>query len=114
MLTIEQYLRGKIDFEIPESTMLSVLLDRGVEEETLATEASEMQRDLCLADLLMWCADSATVSSGESESDGGWSRKKATKNVTDRYGMRSRALSLYKKWGIDCDDISGTELTDLY
>ena len=113
-MNIEQYLRGKVDFDIPDVTMAATLYDYKVEVGTDLSLVGMRERDLALADLLMWCARSSTVSSGESESDGGWSRKKATKNVTDRYALIQQAKALYDKWGVDSEVSSGIIMSDLY
>lgn len=99
-MNIEQYLRGKVDFEISDATMASVLFDRGVEKHTDVADTTEMQRDLCLADLYMFVSRSSISTSGEYESDGGWQRKKASKTVNNRAGYVKLARVLYEKWGI--------------
>ena len=52
--TIETWLKGKVDFDIPSATIMAILFDNGVEQGTPMQNTSEKQRDLCLADLLMW------------------------------------------------------------
>ncbi len=98
-MTIEQYLRGKVDLSISEATIGGILFDRGVAEATSVTEVTERDRDLCLADLFMFVAGSSISLSGEYESDGGWQKSRSGKNVVDRAGLRLRAKALYDKWG---------------
>lgn len=99
--TIETWLKGKVDFDVPSSAIMAILFDNGVEQGTPVQNTSEMQRDLCLADLLMWLSSSSTASSGEYISDNGWSHQKSNKQVVDRAGLIKRAQKLYKKWDSD-------------
>lgn len=96
--TIEQWLKGKVDFNVPESAIKAILFDNNVTEGTPASNATEEQRDLCLADLLMWLSSSSTVTSGEMVSDGGWQHQQSNKNVFNRSGLVSQARALYLKW----------------
>ena len=96
--TIETWLRGMVDFDVPDATILAILFNNEVGVGTQASSASEKQRDLCLADLLMWLSSSSTASTGEYISDGGWSHQKSNKQVTDRAGLIKRAQELYAKW----------------
>lgn len=99
--TIETWLRGMVDFDIPEATIMAILFNNEVADGTAVSKVSEEKRDLCLADLLMWLASSSTSSSGEYISDGGWSHQKSNKQVVDRAGMINRAKELYAKWNSD-------------
>lgn len=99
--TIETWLRGMVDFDVPDATILAILFNNEVGVGTQASSASEKQRDLCLADLLMWLSSSSTASTGEYISDGGWSHQKSNKQVTDRAGLIKKAQELYAKWNSD-------------
>lgn len=99
--TIEQWLIGMVDFNIPEATLKAILFNNEVQEGTPVTGVDERERDLCLADLLMWLSSSSTATSGEYISDGGWQHQKSTKNVFDRSSLAARAKALYQKWGSD-------------
>ena len=99
--TIETWLRGKVDYDVPDSALMAILFDNEVAPGTSASSTSEKERDLCLADLLMWLSSSSTASSGEMISDGGWSHQKSNKQVADRAGLVSRARELYAKWNSD-------------
>ena len=99
--TIETWLRGMVDFDIPDATIMAILFNNEVKEGMSAASVSEEKRDLCLADLLMWLASSSISTSGESISDGGWSHQKSAKRVSDRAGLVKRAQELYAKWNSD-------------
>ena len=96
--SIESWLKGMVDYDLPEAAVSAILFNNRVEEGTRAADLSEKQRDLCLADLLMWLASSSSATSGEYVSDGGWQHQKSNKNVVDRAGLRARAEQLYRKW----------------
>lgn len=99
--TIETWLRGMVDFDIPDATIMAILFNNEVTHGTPMQNTSEKQRDLCLADLLMWLSSSSTSSSGEYISDNGWSHQKSAKQVVDRAGLIRRAQELYAKWDSD-------------
>jgi hypothetical protein len=96
--TIETWLQGMVDYDVPSVTLQAILFNNGVAEGALMSKVSEEQRDLCLADLLMWLSSSSTATTGESISDGGWSHQKSNKQVFDRNALIKRAQELYVKW----------------
>lgn len=113
-ITIEQYLRGKVDYDIPDVALLSIEEDRGIGSGALLSDLTEKQKDLALADLYMWLASSSVSSTGEYESDGGWQRQRSTKNVFDRGYFKALANALYAKWGIVTSTVGTVVMRDLY
>ena len=110
--TIESWLRGKVDYDVSEEALMAILFDNGVMPGTQVSSTSEKERDLCLADLLMWLSSSSVSSSGEKISDNGWSHQKANKQVADRAGLVKRAQLLYVKWDSDkANTAVGTSIT---
>lgn len=99
-MTIEQYLHGKVDFSLSDATVAGILFDRGISEGAQMSAVTERQRDLALADLYMFLATSSVSAAGEYESDGGWQRREAAKNVYNRSPLASQAKALYDKWGV--------------
>ena len=76
-ITIEQYLRGKVGYDIPDNAIASILVDRGIE---VGTNVSELNtdsatntklKDLCTADLYLYCASTPSTISSHREQDGG-------------------------------------------
>lgn len=98
---IETWLRGMVDFDVPDATLLAILFNNRVASGTPISDTTEKERDLCLADLLMWLSSSSATSSGERISDGGWSHQKASKQVVNRASLARRAQELYAKWDSD-------------
>ena len=110
--TIETWLRGMVDFDVPDATIMAILFNNEVAQGTPVGSTNEKQRDLSLADLLMWLSSSSTSSSGEYISDGGWSHQKSNKQVVDRAGLIKRAQDLYAKWNSDkAKTAVGTKIT---
>lgn len=103
-LTIEQWLMGMVDFNVPDATIQAILFNNGIAPGTAMSAVGERERDLSLADLYMWLTTSSTATSGEYVSDGGWQHQKANKVVVDRAGLRANALRLYQKWNSDKAD----------
>lgn len=110
--TIETWLKGMVDFDVPSATIMAILFNNEVAQGTSMTDVSEKQRDLCLADLLMWLSSSSISSTGECISDNGWSHQKSAKQVVDRAGLIRRAQDLYAKWNSDkAKTAVGTKIT---
>ena len=110
--TIETWLKGMVDFDVPSDTIMAILFNNEVAQGTPMSNTSEKQRDLCLADLLMWLSSSSIASSGEYISDNGWSHQKSNKQVVDRAGLIKRAQKLYEKWNSDkANTAVGTKMT---
>ena len=110
--TIETWLKGMVDFDVPSATIMAILFNNEVVQGTPMQNTSEKQRDLCLADLLMWLSSSSVASSGEYISDNGWFHQKSNKQVVDRSGLIKRAQELYAKWDSDkAKTAVGTKIT---
>lgn len=103
--TIENWLRGKVDFDFPQEAITAILFDRNVLAGTEAKDVSERDRELCYADLLMYAAGSSVSHSGEYVSDNGFQLQKSARNIYDRKALRDNALRIYKKY----DDAKGEE-----
>lgn len=99
-ITIEEYLRGKVGFEVSDSTLTSILIDRAIPEQTDVCDISVKNRELAYADLLMWGATNPTSYSGSKEADGGWSHTEGSKtiSVSDKNRWASMANSIYEKY----------------
>lgn len=115
--TIEQWLLGMVDYDVPQNTIMAILYNNGVTMGMPMFSISEKQKDLCLADLLMWLSSSSTTSQAEIISDSGWSHQKSGKIIHDRVGLIQKAKTLYSKWGsakADEPNISGIKMKSLY
>lgn len=113
-LTIENWLAGKVDYDVPELTIAGILEDNGINEGEYVAELSQRQKDLALADLYSWVATSSTSSSGEYESDGGWQKQKSAKNVVNRAWFQAEAARLRRKWGAEVPSGTAIVMRNLY
>ena len=107
VLTIEEYLRGKVGYEIPDNAIASILTDRGIPESSdvtsLSDDASENTklRELCTADLYLYCASTPSTISSHKEQDGGWTLESGgtQHSAYDARQLRAMAQSIYDKYG---------------
>lgn len=93
ILTIEQYLSGKVrNIQVPDNAIDSIIMDAGcteVDKNTPVYELSLRERELCLAWLYVWIAGSPTQSGGWSEEDADWKQtengERMSANVLKQY-----------------------------
>lgn len=100
-MTLVGWLHAKLDtiIDVSDELILSTLLGRGInDDETLFRDATQKQRDLCLADLYFTAAISSVKSGTQGEADGGWTHYIAIKNVVSRDALKQMAQDLYAKW----------------
>lgn len=114
--TISAWLKGMVaDFDISDQTLKAVVYNNGLTESVPMYEIDEKSRDLCLADLYMAISTSSSKSGSIYDSDGGWQKGRATKNVVDRRWFKDQANALYRKWAPEKVSDSGTiTLKSLY
>ncbi len=99
-VTIEDYLRGQVDFEISDAALTAIKLDRGVKFSQDVTELDAKTKDLCYADVLMWATTTASTIQGEKDSDNGWSHQASSKtlSINDKKRLEERAIQIYKRY----------------
>ena len=91
--------------------LYTIMVARGVtDDELMLSDVTEMQRDLCLADIYFAAATSSVKTGTQGESDGGWTHYIAIKNTVNRPGLLAMAKRLYEKWGEEFLDPS-TKIT---
>lgn len=59
--TVEEYLRGCVGFDIEDNAIATILEDRGIAPGTPSKELTRKQKELCKADLYMWCASTPSI-----------------------------------------------------
>jgi len=91
--------------DLSEDFLYSILVKRGItDDETLVSQVTERQKDLCLADIYYAAAVSSVKTGTQGESDGGWTHYVAIKNSVNRAGLLGMAKALYDKWDEPCLD----------
>ena len=100
-MTIEEYLRGLVYYEIPDATLRSILYKRNVADGEDVSALTERDMDLCLAEVYMWCASTPSSRNNTEDADGNWKHIEGgwQTSAYDKRQMRSMALDLFKKWG---------------
>lgn len=100
-LTFVRWLRAKSEpfMDLSDDFLFSVLIGRGITDDSLLySDATEKQKDLCLADVYYAAAVSSVKTGTQGESDGGWTHYVAIKNAVNRSGLLDMAKALYDKW----------------
>lgn len=100
-MTVEEYLYGCVGFEVDESAIATILVDRGVEAGSSVLVLDKKTKDLCKADLYMWCASTPSKTGSIEEADGYWKHKTtgAESSAFDKRNLRAMANDIYKKYG---------------
>ncbi len=102
-MTIEDFLRGAVAYEISDNALKRVLVKRKVAAGTLVSELDEKAQDLCTADIYMWCASTPSVRESTEDADGDWKHKEGgwETSAYDKRQLREMANELYAKWDED-------------
>lgn len=79
ILTIEQYLSGKVrNIQVPDNAISTIIMDAGItsvenpDKDTDISKLTLKERELCLAWLYVWIGGSPTQSGGWTEEDADW------------------------------------------
>lgn len=98
---VEDYLRGCVGFEVDDSAITTILIDREVEPGTDVRSLDKRTKDLCRADLYMWCASTPSVTGSVEDADGGWKHKEGgtQSSAYDKRNLRQMANDIYARYG---------------
>lgn len=98
---VEDYLRGCVGFEVNDNAITSILIDREIKPETPVHDLDKRLKDLCRADLYMWCASTPSTTGSVEDSDGGWKHKEggSQSSAYDKRNLRVMANDIYKRYG---------------
>lgn len=99
--TIEEYLRGCVGFEVADSAIITILIDREIAPGTDVTTLEKRQKDLCRADLYMWCASTPSVTGSVEDANGVWKHKEGgtQSSAYDKRNLRQMANDIYALYG---------------
>ncbi len=99
--TIEEYLRGCVGFEVTDSAITTILIDREIAPGTDVTTLEKRQKDLCRADLYMWCASTPSVTGSVEDANGVWKHKEGgtQSSAYDKRNLRQMANDIYALYG---------------
>lgn len=99
--TIEEYLRGCVGFEVADRAISTILIDRGIAPGTDVSTLEKRQKDLCRADLYMWCASTPSVTGSVEDANGVWKHKEGgtQSSAYDKRNLRQMANDIYALYG---------------
>ena len=92
--TIEEYLRGCVGFEVADSAIATILIDREI---VPGTDVTTLGR----ADLYMWCASTPSVTGSVEDANGVWKHKEGgtQSSAYDKRNLRQMANDIYALYG---------------
>lgn len=100
-MTVEEYLYGCVGFDVAENAIATILIDRGVEVGSSVSTLDKRTKDLCKADLYMWCASTPSVIGSVEDSNGVWKHKEGgtQSSAYDKRNLRAMANDIYRLYG---------------
>lgn len=98
---IEAYLRGCVGFEVTDAAINTILVKRNLLAGTDVTGVDKRTRELCEADLYMWCASTPSTMGSVEDSDGGWKHREGgtQSSAYDKRNLRIMANDIYRRYG---------------
>jgi hypothetical protein len=101
LYSMEEYLCGLVNFEIPRSAVKSIFARRSIDITAAYENIDEKLRKLTEADLYVWIAMSPSRVTATSDSDNGWSHSGQgfTLSETDKKRYLSMANAIYEEYG---------------
>ena len=109
-LAIENYLRGKVGFEIPDNALAAIFADRGLYMGCVVSDIEKRTLDLATADLYMYCASTPSVKGSTEDAHGSWKHKEGgwESSAYDKRNLRQMANDIYAKYGENATTKAGT------
>lgn len=100
-VSFEDYLRGQVAFDIPDSALNSIRINRKITKGEDVSELSSRTLRLAYADVLYWAGTMPSNITAAKDSDGGWSHQDEAKtlSITDKEGLRKEASNIYRQYG---------------
>lgn len=116
IMTIEEYLKGKVGFEVTDQAISTILFDRQIEIGSNPDGLTTKQKELAYADVLMWGATRPSSYIGTKESDGGWSQTQASSTLlkSDKERFEAIANDIYAKYNDPKKTKSKIKIVNLY
>lgn len=100
-MTVEEYLHGCVGFDVADNAIATILIDRGVEAGSSVLALEKKTKDLCKADLYMWCASTPSIIGSVEDSNGVWKHKEGgtQSSAYDKRNLRAMANDIYRLYG---------------
>lgn len=102
---IEVWLRGCVGFEVEDNAINTILIDREIVPGTNVFTLDKRTKELCKADLYMWCASTPSVKGSVEDANGTWKHKEGgtESSAFDKRNLRAMANDIYKRYGENKD-----------
>ncbi len=99
VLSVEDYLYGKVKFKIPAGAMASILIDRGLVGSSAYVDCDTASVRLAYADLLKWFLLGHSKQNNVSDTDNGWSHSGGGYEIDseDRKLLKAEANAIYNE-----------------
>lgn len=114
-MSMREHLKAQIDYELKNTSYISVAQKWGFRLSDDSRETSEMKKDLAYADLLLIVCTAPSTIQGKTKKAGNWSITDTSKTISinDKKRLEQRAKDLYAKWGLNLDVGTDVEITRL-
>lgn len=114
-MSMREYLKAQIDYELKNTSYISVAQKWGFRLSDDSRETPEMKKDLAYADLLLIVCTAPSTIQGKTKKAGNWSITDTSKTISinDKKRLEQRAKDLYAKWGLNLDVGTDVEITRL-
>lgn len=95
--TAKDYLINKVKFEMPSKALFGIMLDRGIEPNSLVGDNDADMLRLAYADMLKWFVLGPSKVNNTSDSDNGWTHSGGGYELSDddRDEMKAEANAIY-------------------
>lgn len=104
-MTMEEYLKSLIDYELKHTAYVGVAQKWGFRLVADSREVPDMQKELAYADLLLIICTAPSTIQGKTKKAGNWTITDSSKTISinDKKRLEQRAKELYAKWGLSLD-----------
>ena len=100
-LIIEDYMRGKTGYTIPDAALKAILSKRGIESGVYISTLTTEKQELCVADLYVYCTNIPSTVGVTMDAHGGWKHQDGGWQATeaDKKNLLAMANAIYSKYG---------------
>ena len=100
-ITISDFIKGYVGFDITEAALASIYFKRGVTAGVDASTLTEQTMMLCVADAFRWGATLPSGGKRTEDADAGWKHAETgyTVSAADKAEWRKMANEIYTKYG---------------
>jgi len=110
-MTTQYWLQGSVGFDLTDFNIQSIFIKRDVEYGGLATDMTEKQQDLSIADACVIYLLSSNKGTNKKQ-DGNSSKSDGGESFTYRDEVAKIAIALYEKWEVVPPSILGNVITN--